>query len=164
MEEDAMSKGWGRVERAIMAELDRSYCHSCSTIDLTGAVFGYPGPFTGGRWSITASQLRSVKRALRRLAAEGKIERDGHSYNRRARWKLVEPETKKKKPSNAAIAALERENAELRRMLSKAYPAPAETPAVEPSSAAKPEARTWRRTVPKNGTLLPRMPRPDHAR
>ena len=66
-----MSKGWGRIERAIMAELEKTGGrHSRSAADLSAVAFNYPQPYVPDRgFAITASQLRSVKRALKRLEA-----------------------------------------------------------------------------------------------
>jgi hypothetical protein len=76
----------------------------------------------GGRWSVNASQLRSVKRALRRLEAEGKVAAESVSYDRQRRWQFV-----KKPRKNPDIVTLERENAKLRELLREAYrPAVAE--------------------------------------
>ena len=62
-----MSKGWGRIERAIMVELEKTGgSHSRSAADMTAAAFNY---VPGRGFAITASQLRSVKRALKRLEA-----------------------------------------------------------------------------------------------
>jgi hypothetical protein len=57
-----MSRGFGRVERAILKFIYEE--RFARTDDFVKALFG-PGP--------TASQLASVRRALRRLAADGLV-------------------------------------------------------------------------------------------
>lgn len=86
-----MSRGHGRIERALLAVLDAADDH-LNTFDLTADVF-HPEK-TGGVVGVTDAQLSAVRRALGKLTREGHVVPVGHSktspgrgwHDRRAHW------------------------------------------------------------------------------
>jgi hypothetical protein len=114
---------------------------------------------------VTLNQLRSLRRALRRLEDEGRVVFEVPPISLgtgERRWKVLRPAAK----TNARIlalqrekAAVERDNAELRELLRKAQDA-----ALSVSQRVGPLPRLGRQPMPRTGKLLPAMPRPVHTR
>jgi hypothetical protein len=69
-----MSKGLGRVERAILAAIERN-AHPQESFHIVCAVFDLKPPRDGGLTIITDAQLVSVHRALRSLRRKNLVYR-----------------------------------------------------------------------------------------
>lgn len=74
-----MSKGFGAVQRRVLAEIAR--LGSADTFQLAVAVFELK-PSKGGATYLTAAQLGSVRRAVRRLEKLGFVYRDAPASRR----------------------------------------------------------------------------------
>jgi hypothetical protein len=87
-----MSRGHGRIERALLAILDVADNH-LNTFELTAAVFTLQ-PDNTGLVVISPARIGAVRRALRKLAREGLVVPVGSSktspgrgwHDRRAHW------------------------------------------------------------------------------
>ena len=108
-----MSRGHGRIERALLAVLDAADNH-LNTFDLTADVF-HPEK-TGGVVGVTDAQLSAVRRALGKLTREGHVVPVGHSktsprrgwHDRRAHWISARAYRQREEALAAAIAASHR--------------------------------------------------------
>lgn len=80
-----MSRGWGRVERAVMAALEGG--ERRDAFELAAAIYAVE-PDPDGVQRLTDAQLSATRRALARLRAEGLVDGRRARYGRK-RWGTV---------------------------------------------------------------------------
>ena len=81
-----MSRGYGRVQRMVLAALEANEdSESMTTSELASAVYGTCPPAVA--WLMPQSEMGAVRRALAKLARDGRVIRLGYLGDEQCHWR-----------------------------------------------------------------------------